>query len=67
MASVRLLLDRHVINTSCDVLSALEQVETYLELIKCSEKHADMISLISALWEKSSFSPVKNMSTAIIT
>ena len=47
------------IKTSCDGISVLNKVGIDPEYIRCSTKHADLISIISAYWDKSAFNPVK--------
>ena len=44
--------------TACDGLAALNKVGVNAEYIKCSAKHVDMISMISELWNISSFTPL---------
>ena len=45
------------ITTSCDRISALSRVGMSTDYIKCSMKHADVISYISSLWGNSNFTP----------
>ena len=47
------------ITTICDGLSALNQVGLPTHFIKVKHKHADLVSLITSLWEHSGYSHTK--------
>ena len=44
--------------TACDGLDALNKVGIKAEYIKCSAKNFDMMSIISELWNDTSFTPL---------
>ena len=50
---------RPKIRIACDGISALNKVGIDLEYIRYSNKHIDLISIISSHWDKSVFTPIK--------
>ena len=59
MSNLDIELGKYSITTACDGISALSRVGMLSEYIKCSMKHADIVSYISSLWSTSNFSPTK--------